>query len=174
MRERWRQSASAVGVFLSVLLFTAQATRAQQSEAAMEKQASDTVANLVQQISSQNKLSELKRIEDPFLREDACARAAKGATNWETGTGVFVRNGAISLTHIAYSTSDPGHSAPQIESWVKESDPRGPRRFAVGVCLVHTAETPEGKYWIEIGTYKGATQSFFYRTGGGLARLWSR
>jgi hypothetical protein len=174
MQHGWKHSASAASVFVSVMLFAAQATHAQQTEAAMEKQAADSVANLVKQIRSQNKLPELKRIEDPVLREDACAHAAKGAASWETGTGVVVRNGAVSLAHISYSTSAPSSSAPKLESWVTENDPREPRRFAVGVCLVRTAETPEGKYWIELGTYKGAAQSFFYRTGEAVAHLWSR
>jgi hypothetical protein len=174
MRHGERQFAFAAGVLLSVLWFTAQRTHAQLNVTALEQQAGDAVASLVHEIRSWNKLPALERIEDPFLQEKACARAKKGTTSWEMGSEVAVRNGAVTLLQLSYSTTDPRHPTPQLESWARERDSRDPRRFAVGICLVSTAENPEGRYWIEIETYMGATKSFFYRAGSTLARLWTR
>jgi hypothetical protein len=174
MRYGERQFASAAGVVLLVLWLTTQRTHAQLDVATLEQQAGDAVASLVHEIRNRNKLPALERIENPFLHEKACARAKKGTTSWEVGTEVAVRNGAVTLLQIAYSTTDPRHPTAQLESWARERDTRDPRRFAVGTCLVSTAENPEGRYWIEIETYMGATKSFFYRAGSTLARLWTR
>ena len=138
----------------------------------LEKQAGDAVANLVQQAHSQNKLPVLERLEDPNLRVEACARAKTGPTSWTTSSAVVVRNGAVTLSRISYSTNDPAYRTPEFLSWAGNEHGE-PRRFAVGVCFVRTAEGSEGRYWIEVVTYMGMTKSLFYRAGLGLAHLWA-
>lgn len=140
----------------------------------IEKQAGGTVANLVQQVRSQNKLPQLERIEDSNLHEEACARAQSGGTSWKTSSAVVVRNGAVTLSRISYSTPDAAFRPPELVSWAARNEGGQPRRFAVGVCLVRSTNDPEGRYWIEVLTYMGATKSFFYRSGLALAHLWAK
>jgi hypothetical protein len=174
-KETQRECSPWAGILFCfcVLSLAPPETRGQQP-VALEKQAGDAVANLVQQVRSQNKLPELERIEDPNLREEACARAQTGATSWVTSSAVVVRNGAVALSRISYSTLDAAHRVPELLSWAARNERGEPRRFAVGVCFVRPARDPEGRYWIEVLTYMGATKSLFYRTGLALAHLWAR
>ena len=158
-----------VTFFMSLLLLSA--ARGQESGSSAEMQAADKVAEEVQQVRAQAKLTELIRIEDPHARENACARAKSGATSWQMGCGAFARNGAIDC--FSYPTSDPNQVEPELLVWAKHES-RDPRRFAVGVCAAPTAENREERYWIEVNSYMGATKAFFWRTGYTLTHLWSR
>ena len=140
----------------------------------LEKKAGDTIANLVRQLRSQNKFPDLEKIEDSNLHEEACTRAKTGATFWQTSSAVVVRNGAVTLSRISYSTPDAARRTPELISWAVESEHGEPRRFAVGVCLVRSPEDQEGRYWVEVLTYMGPTKSFFNRIGLALAHLWAR
>jgi hypothetical protein len=146
---------------------------AQQSMASLESRAANTVAHNVEEIRSQNKLPQLARMEDPQLRDSACKRAEDGTKSWRKGSLVVVRNGAVTLANFSYSTPDLNQKDPQFELWVRD-EMRDARRFAVGVCLVPNSQEPGGRYWIEVASYMGATKSFFYRTGLGVAHLWSK
>jgi len=175
-KETQRECSTWAAILLCfcVLSLAPPETWGQQPVAVLEKQAGEEVANLVQQARSQNKLPELERIEDPNLREEACARAQTGATSWNASSAVVVRNGAVTLSRISYSTPDAAHRVPELLSWAARNERGEPRRFAVGVCFVRPARDPEGRYWIEVLTYMGATKSLFYRTGLALAHLWAR
>lgn len=161
-----------VGLLLCFVSWTAQTDA--QDASALEKQAADAVAHLVQQIRSQNRLPKLERMDDAVLHDKACASAKEANISSKMSTEVTVRHGAVTLSQIAYSTTDPGNATSVMESWVKEKDSRDPRRFAVGACFVASQENPGGRYWIEVSTYMSSTKSFLYRTGSGIARLWSR
>ena len=174
MSARSGNSVRAAGLLIALLSLTALQTNAQETELALEKKAADTVANFVQEARTQNKLPKLERIEDSYLRDEACKHAKNGSASWQTGSGAVVRNGAVALSYIAFSTVDPSHRAPELTSWATKNEWGDPRRFAVAICFMRTAEDPEGRYWIQIGTYMGATKSFFYRAGLALAQLWSR
>ena len=63
-----------------LLLAASEMAPAQESSSVAEKNAADAVARLVQQTRQQGKLPDLSRIEDPRLREGACARAEEDAT----------------------------------------------------------------------------------------------
>ena len=145
----------------------------QQSPADLESRVADTIAAKVNQIRSQNNLPLLARIKDPHLHGDSCKRAENGSKSWQKGNGVFVRDGAVTLSQFSYSTKDPTHIEHQFESWVRY-EMRDARRFAVGVCLVSSGEDPDGRYWIDVVSSMGATKSFFYRAGLGVAHLWSK
>jgi hypothetical protein len=175
-KETQRECSTWAGILFCfcVLSLAPPETRGQQPVAVLEKQAGDAVGSLVQQVRSQNKLPELERIEGPNLRAEACARAQTGATSWKTSSAVVVRNGAVTLSRISYSTPDAAHQVPELLSWAARNERGEPRRFAVGICFVRSAKDPEGRYWIEVLTYMGATKSLFYRTGLALAHLWAR
>lgn len=147
--------------------------QAQQSSSVPEKNAADTVAALVQQARQQAKLPELSRIEDPRLREDACVRAKRESTSWQVGCGASVSDAAV-LSCFSYLTTNPSQPVPELLSWATQHERRNPRRFGVGVCLVHTPQSPQERYWIEVGSYMGATKSVFWHVGWALAHLWSR
>ncbi len=168
-----RQFAWAAGALLCTLAPVAARVRAQNLPP-VEKQAADAVANLVQQIRSQNQLPKLERMDDALLHDQACARTKDGDTSSKMGSEVTVQHGAVALSHLSYSTNDPVSTSPVLESWTKEKDSRDPRRFAAGACFITNQENPNGKYWIEVSTYMSPAKSFFYRAGSGLARLWSR
>ena len=156
-----------------LLLAGSERAQGQQALSATEKNAADAVAMLVQQTRQQAGLQELSRIDDPRLREDACARAKKEVTSWQVGCGGFVQDGAV-LSCFSYSTPGPSQPVPELLQWVTRQERGDPRRFAVGACFVNTPESPQGRYWIEVGLYMSATKSFFWRAGWSLARLWSR
>jgi hypothetical protein len=159
-------------LFVSLLLLcAAPRSSGQESGPSAERQAADKVAEAVQHAREQSKLAELIRIEDPHVRENACARAKNAATSWQMGCGAFARNGVIDC--FSYSTSDPSHVEPELLVWAKHES-RDPRRFAVGVCATPATENGAERYWIEVNSYMGATKSFFWRTGYTLAHLWSR
>ena len=172
MRKASRNYSLPVATLL-LLLAGAQRPQAQQPSAVAEKNAADTVALLVQHARKQGNLPELSRIEDPRLREDACARAKKDATSWQMGCGTFVKDAAV-LSCFSYSTPDPSQPVPELLAWATQHESRDPRRFAVGVCSLHSAQNPQERYWIEVGSYMSGTKSFFWRAGWGLAHLWSR
>ncbi len=173
MRSHQRYSACAV-ILLCVLSFIALKTQAQQTATDQEMKTGDAVANLVREARNRSKLPGLQRIEDPHLHDEACARANTRTTVWTTSSAVVVRNGAVTLSRLSYSTSEAARRTPELLSWATENERGEPRRFAVGVCFARSTEDPEGRYWIEVVTYMGGTKSFFYRTGLGLAHLWSR
>ena len=156
-----------------IALYGWQVAISQQLRPDLESRAADTVAAEVDQIRSQNNLPKLARINDPHLHEDSCKRAQDGAKSWRKVDGVFVRDGAVTLSHFSYSTEDPTHVEPEFESWARH-EMRDARRFAVGVCLVTSSQEPDGRYWIDVISSMGATKSFFYRAGLGVAHLWSK
>ena len=156
-----------------IALYAWQGATPQQQPTDLERRAADSVAAQADQIRTQNNLPRLARIIDSHLHEDACKRAADGSDSWRKGDGVFVRDGAVTLSYFSYSTKDPTHIEPQFESWVRY-EMRDASRFAVGVCLVRSPQDPDGRYWIDVISYMGATKSFFYRAGLGVAHLWSK
>jgi hypothetical protein len=159
--------------FLILLLLVSAVPRSpgQEPPSSAEKQAADKVAEEVHRARAEAKLIKLVRIEDPRVRENACARAKTEATSWQMGCGAFARNGVIDC--FSYSTSDPARVEPELLTWAKHES-RDPRRFAVGVCTAPAPDNRGEKYWIEVNSYMGATKSFFWRTGYALSHLWSR
>ena len=162
----------AATLFVSLLpLLAAPGSSGQEAGSSAEKQAADKVAEEVHHAREQAKLAQLIRIEDPHVRENACARAKSGAGSWQMGCGAFARAGVIDC--FSYSTPDPSQVEPELLTWAKHES-REPRRFAVGVCVMPATENGGERYWIEVNSYMGATKSFFWRTGYTLAHLWSR
>ena len=158
---------------LMLLLAASEVAQAQESSSVAEKNAADAVARLVQQARQQGKLPELSRIEDPRLREGACERAKEDATSLQMGCGAFVQDAAV-LSCFSYSTPDPSHPIPELLSWTTQRQRGDPRRFAVGVCALHTPQNPQERYWVEVASYMGTTKSFFWHAGWVLAHLWSQ
>jgi hypothetical protein len=133
---------------------------AQQSAAAAEKGAADSVSSLVTERRLHGGLSKLRRIEDPHLRANACERAQRDDTRtWEGVSGA--KAGYIS--GVAYSTADPVQSIPELLSFATRKEHWEAHRFAVGVCFVRTSEYPEGRYWIDVASYISAVATFFER-----------
>jgi len=158
--------------FLILLLLVSAVPRSPgQQPSSAEKQAAEKVAEEVHRARAEAKLTKLVRIEDPRVRENACARAKTEATSWQMGCGAFARDGVIDC--FSYSTSDPARVEPELVTWAKHES-RDPRRFAVGVCTAPAPDNRGEKYWIEVNSYMGATKSFFWRTGYALSHLWSR
>jgi hypothetical protein len=66
------------------------------------------------------------------------------------------------ISYVSYSTQDPHQPTPELLAWATRKEHSEPRRLAVGVCFVRTAQETEGRYWIDVGSYMGAIKSFFY------------
>lgn len=160
-----------VAALIVFLLLAASSSNSGVPTALTERQVADKVAELVQQSRKQANRRQLDRIEEPQLRDAACKRAASGAKSWRNGCDLPSHNAAIDC--FSYSTSDPAQAIPELVSWANQ-DARDPRRFAIGVCAQPSGSHGETQYWIEMRTYMGPAKSFFWRTGYGLAHLWSR
>ena len=159
------QSRDRMGVMsrfvLAGVVLTLQTAFGQQSIPKKEKAAGDAVARLVEQIRRENGIPKLRRIEDRYLRPDACRRATRNdkVPGQTAGIGPPEKVGMLSV--FWYSTVDPGQPPPELVQWAKGPAPQyeQPHRFSVGVCLISTPEYPEQRYWIDIGTYMSALRS---------------
>jgi hypothetical protein len=157
---------TAIGKFCSMslaaaIVFASQTALAQQPVSVKEKAAANAVARFVEQARQQNGLPKLRRIEDRQLRKDACHRATKGDKSLGQSTGIGPPEKVGMLSALWYSTLDPGQLPPELLEWAKGPGPQyeQPHRFAVGVCLVSTAEQSQERYWIDVGTYMSAVKS---------------
>jgi hypothetical protein len=144
-----------------VIVLASQTALAQQPVSAKENAAANAVARLVEQAREQNGLPKLRRIDDRHLRKDACHRATKGDKSLGQSTGIGPPEKVGMLSALWYSTLDPGQLPPELLEWAKGPGLQyeQPHRFAVGVCLVSTADHPDERYWIDVGTYMSAIKS---------------
>ena len=161
-QARCPQRPSSVFVVTLVAFFFVSVPRsgAQVPSPVTEKEAGDKVATLVAEARRQNGLPKLKRIDDPHLRADACERAQRNDVRTWVGA-VGGRVGYIS--GVAYSTTDPSQPVPELLSFATRKEHWEAHRFAVGVCFVQTAQSPAGRYWVDVESYMGAIQTFFQR-----------
>jgi hypothetical protein len=133
----------------------------QQSVSEREKAAGDAVAKFVKRVRGENGVPKLRRIEDRYLRPDACRRATRNdkLPGQTTGIGPPQKVGMLSV--FWYSTLDPNQPPPELLQWAKGPAPQyeQPHRFSVGVCLMSISGDSEQRYWIEVGTYMSAIKS---------------
>jgi hypothetical protein len=158
----------------SVNLWAAQLTGPQQTSiSSKEKKAQQEVVTLVETLRQQNGLPNLRQINDPRLREDACESAKRGrgtGSLYPLGpTKIWIPSGLFgdvgNLSTFSYVASDPSQTSPDLQTWATQTTywSGTPHRFAVGVCFVSTTEHPEGTYWIDVGYYMDAIKTFLYR-----------
>ncbi len=156
---------SSLAVAIAAGLLVAGWASAQESTAKAEALAVAETARLVQQTRQEKGLRKLGLIRDDRLRGQACARATRGDESATIVSGFF-REKVGTMSVVLYSTSDPSQPAPAMLDWAGDkarSEQPDWTRFAVGVCFMHTAKYPEGRYWVCASKYLGAVKTFFFR-----------
>lgn len=134
-----------------------------------ETRVEEGIVKLVEAFRQQKGLPKLHRMHDSALHEDACNSAKQGqvtAFRMPDGTIEFgfksVLGDVGNLSTFTYTTTNPNQLSPELQKWVSQAQHDWhPARFGVGVCLLSTSEHPEGTYWIDVGYYLSAIETFF-------------
>lgn len=145
-----------IPVFFLILVAFGMESSAQEPVTDREKAAAGAVARFVETDAQQNGLHKLKRMEDEYLRKDACYRAAGN----KDVVPISVKFGTVSV--FRYSSPDLTLPPLGMQEWMKHLDPLGTenaRRFAVGICRDQSDEHQQ--YQIDVGLYYGPVRTFF-------------
>jgi len=108
-------------------------------------QAADAVAAAYLAFRDRQEGNAPRRIDEPLLRERACAMAQADKV---VPGGMEGLKGARAL--VSYTEGRPERLPPQLRDPARGGSAQA---FAVGACFARTSSYPEGVYWIQVALY---------------------